>query len=131
MAYLDLRRMVRNYLPILYRLSAMETFIYSLVYGYEDLISRMEEARREHEAQQQVDLSIYSFEVVKRRILILYGIDPDNPPIFTKRVSLYENTYGRIVYLRFGTNYPHDTNYHYARIKDFFPAGILINIEYD
>ena len=63
----------------------METFIYSLVYGYEDLISRMEEARREHEAQQQVDLSIYSFEVVKRRILILYGIDPDNPPNLHKK----------------------------------------------
>ena len=131
MAFLDLRRMVRNYLPIKYRENLMELFMHTLVSPFEDMISRIEEDRRSFESERLIPLTIYSFEVVKRRIWDLYGIDEADQSVFPKSITLYESIYGRIVNVRFGTNYPHDTNYHYARIKDFFPAGILINIEYD
>ena len=131
MAFLDLRRMVRNYLPLKYREEVMELFSYTLVSAFEGLISRMEDRRRAFDIERLTPLTRYSFEFVRRRILEVYDLDPDTPSIITRRISLYESVYGRIVNVHFGSHYARDTNYHFANIKDFFPAGILINIQYD
>ena len=135
MAFLDLRRMVRNYLPLKYREDSMESFGYSLVSAYEDLVMRIDQDRREHEAQQRLDLTSYSFSSIQRRIWDTYSLAYNENGLdgvaLSSRIALYEYIYGRIVHVRFGTHYSKDTNYHYGRIKDFFPAGILINIQYD
>ena len=72
MAYIDIRRMLRNYLPVYYRETAIESLLYALFSPLQALADTLERMRTNFRLA-NVDLFIYSIKDVRLRIWDLYS----------------------------------------------------------
>ena len=135
MATVDIRRIIRNYLPIPYRIktgkgdpNVIESLIYALLSSMEGINDLLTEAINEFRYTIS-DPEVYSLDVVIFKIRELYGLeframDPD-----ASRIIITDA--GAQINIRFGVNYTTDNNFHLNRIRPLIPAGIGIEITYD
>ena len=129
MARIDLLRVIRNYLPIRYRDSAIERLLYALFSPMEAASSELERLITRFR-ETNIDLSLYSIDVVKLRIWNLYRVDGENEPVST-RIAISEPTNSRQLDVRFGVDHVVNDGFHLGRLRDFVPAGTYVNILYD
>ena len=134
MAYIDIRRMLRNYLPVYYRETAIESLLYALFSPLQALADTLERMRTNFRLA-NVDLFIYSIKDVRLRIWDLYSVAYHNTEPLTTRVLIneleIENARSRQIHITFGVDHVVNTNFHLSRIKPLLPAGVNITISYD
>ena len=128
MAIVDIRRIIRNYLPIPYRNMAIEYLIYSLLGGMERINDELIEAANEYRYTIS-DPQVYSIAVVDFKIRQLYGAAPQGEGPDTSRIVITDG--GTFLNITFGVNWDTNTEVHLNRIRPLIPAGVGINIEYD
>ena len=128
MAIVDIRRIIRNYLPIPYRNMAIEYLIYSLLGGMERINDELIEAANEYRYTIS-DPEVYSIAVVDFNIRQLYGAAPQGEGSQTSRIFIEDG--GSKIKLTFGVNYTTNDEFHLNQIRPLIPAGVSIEINYD
>ena len=134
MAYIDIRRMIINYLPVYYRRNRVFNLLYALLSPLQELADTLERMRTNFRIA-NVDLFIYSIKDVRLRIWDLYSVAYHNMEPLTTRVLIneleIENARSRQIHITFGVDHVVNTNFHLSRIKPLLPAGVDVTISYD
>lgn len=134
MAYIDIRRMIINYLPVYYRRNRVFNLLYALLSPLQELADTLERMRTNFRIA-NVDLFIYSIKDVRLRIWDLCSVAYHNMEPLTTRVLIneleIENARSRQIHITFGVDHVVNTNFHLSRIKPLLPAGVDVTISYD